>query len=210
MPKPCKVSGCKLPHDAKGYCKTHYLRWRRTGSTERTRPIYDDGRSIREHLIEKFLNGIRKLESGCWACDTAEGGGKYPRVKIDRGNFGSDRMSVHRLSYEHFNGPIPDGMLVCHKCDNPLCCNPDHLFLGDHKDNAVDASQKDRTNFGEKGTNTRLTENEVIEIYEKHDAGVSASELGRQYGVTYQCIFLIVTGKNWNRTYQQHRLRKSA
>lgn len=203
------VEGCVAPHEAKGYCKVHYLRWRRTGATERTRPIYDDGRTLREHLIEKFLSGIRKMENGCWVCDAAENGGKYPRVKIDRGRFGQDRAAINRLSYEHFKGAPPIDLLVCHTCDNPLCCNPKHLFLGSHKDNAEDASRKDRTNFGEKGTNARLTEKQVLEIYKKHDAGLSASEIGRQYGVTYQCILHIVNGKNWQRTYQQHRHRKS-
>jgi hypothetical protein len=159
--------------------------------------------------IEKFLRGIKKLENGCWVCGTSDSTDKYPRVKIDRGNFGEDRETVHRLSYEHFKGPIPEGLLVCHSCDNPPCCNPDHLFLGTHEDNSQDASAKDRTLFGENASNVLLTENDVMQIHKKRDAGLSLREIAGQYGVSLQCIHHIVTGKNWNRLYQQHRTRAS-
>jgi hypothetical protein len=51
---------------------------------------------------------------------------------------------AHRVAYELFVGPVPDGMFVCHRCDNPPCCNPAHLFIGTAKDNAVDSSNKER------------------------------------------------------------------
>lgn len=155
-----------------------------------------------------MLDGVRKLDNECWVCDTASSSGsKYPRVVIDRGQFGYIREMIHRLSYEHHCGEIPDGMLVCHTCDNRECCNPKHLFLGTYKDNAQDASSKDRTLFGEKSKAAKLTEADVIEIYRKHDAGASERVLGRHYGVSSTAIRHIITGRNWTRLYRQHRGR---
>lgn len=209
MRKGCSVAGCDLPHDAKGMCKKHYLRWRRTGSTERTRPVYSDQRTLRSQLTDKLMGSIRKLDNGCWVCDCAalSSSSKYPRITLDRGKFGYARESVHRLSYEHHKGEIPDGMLVCHTCDNRLCCNPEHLFLGTHKDNAQDASNKDRTLFGEKAKSAKLTEAKVIEIYDRHDAGHSERKIGKEFGVSNTAVRHIITGRNWTRLYKQHRGR---
>lgn len=65
--------------------------------------------------------------------------GQHGKVMIDK-----SRVSAHRASYSLFNGKIPKGMLVCHKCDNPPCVEPTHLFLGTFKDNAVDCARKGR------------------------------------------------------------------
>jgi hypothetical protein len=69
---------------------------------------FDDGRSISEHMLERFLKGIRKLESGCWICDTAYPlSNGYCEIKIDRKSKGLFRKRVHILSYEHFVLPTP-------------------------------------------------------------------------------------------------------
>jgi hypothetical protein len=74
------------------------------------------------------------------------------------------RRYAHRLSYAHFNGPIPPGMFVCHHCDVRRCVNPAHLFLGTVQDNADDASRKGRLMRGERHNMTRLTEDDVRAI----------------------------------------------
>jgi hypothetical protein len=79
---------------------------------------------------------IPEPNSGCWLFDGATTGGGYGRH--------SKRKYAHRIAYEKWVGPIPDGMLVCHKCDVKLCCNPDHLFLGTDEDNIMDCIKKGR------------------------------------------------------------------
>ena len=78
--------------------------------------------------------------SGCWLWEGELRGGKggaYGNHRLDNKN-----RAVHRLSWEEVNGPIPDGLFVCHHCDVKLCCNPDHLFLGTPRDNTLDMYEK--------------------------------------------------------------------
>lgn len=91
-------------------------------------------------MNERFWKNVHKTESGCWVWCGPQGHNGY-------GMFWNDGRSVraHRLSLEMSTGKrIPTGMLVLHKCDNPPCVNPDHLFLGTHHDNAIDAVNKGR------------------------------------------------------------------
>lgn len=106
---------------------------------------------------------------------------------------------AHRLSYMLSKGKIPEGMLVCHKCDVPLCCNPDHLFLGTMQDNMDDREAKGRgvRKEGEAHGMSKLTADTVREARERFSKGESAYLLAKCYGVAHSSMWKVVTNQSW-------------
>ena len=107
-----------------------------------------------------------------------------------------------RVAYEEHRGDI-GGLLVCHKCDTPLCVNPDHLFLGTHADNKADCCAKGRQAFnnGEKNGTARLTEGQVAEIRSLYaHGGIGTEAIGPMYGVSGRQIRNIVRRRQWKST----------
>jgi predicted XRE-type DNA-binding protein len=106
------------------------------------------------------------------------------------------RIYSHRMAWELINGPIPEGMEVCHTCDNPVCVNPEHLFLGNHLENMRDAKEKGRMRAlsGEDCKFHKLTIDQVREIKK---STLSQRKLANLYGVTQGAISHILVGKNW-------------
>lgn len=114
---------------------------------------------------------------------------------------GRQHGRAHRYAYERATGqPIPDGMVVCHRCDNRYCVNPEHLFLGTPNDNTADMVAKGRNRFGEKSIHAKLTEESVRTIVRRYRAGgITQRELAHEYGVDQTAISLIMRGQNWRR-----------
>jgi hypothetical protein len=145
----------------------------------------------------KFWKGIgRKTESGCilWKGRTTK---RYGTIE--------GGLRAHRVSYELFIGPIPDGMCVLHRCDNPPCINPNHLFVGTHADNINDKVSKGRQSRGEKQWEAKLTEDQVREIrllyasspgVKKKRNGV-VIRLSEQFGVHCHTIISIAKYRLW-------------
>lgn len=106
---------------------------------------------------------------------------------------GKTRTS-HRLVWELTFGPIPDGTFVCHKCDNPSCCNPSHLFLGTPADNMADMAAKGR---GVKLGNAKLTREQARSIRARHASGTKTATLAREYSVHVCTIHRILNLKSW-------------
>ena len=99
------------------------------------------------------------------------------------------------MSYEAHVGAIPPGMCVCHRCDNPPCCNPDHLFLGTVADNNADRAAKGRS--ARNKTNRRLSDDDVRAIRAALAAGSKQEPLAEQYGVGTRAISKIKCGQRW-------------
>lgn len=107
-------------------------------------------------------------------------------------------ITAHRYSYELHIGPIPEGMLVCHKCDNPPCCNPNHLFIGTIAENQQDMAEKGRSRYGENHWRHKLTTQDVKAIRELYaDAGWPMRQLANHFGVSESAIFKTIKRKSW-------------
>ena len=107
-------------------------------------------------------------------------------------------LLAHRVAWWLTHGAVPEGMCVCHHCDNPGCVNPAHLFLGTPTDNIADMVLKDRQYRpkGENNSNAKLTEEDVRAIRREH-ATTTQRELARKYGVHNATISLIVRRQIW-------------
>lgn len=109
-------------------------------------------------------------------------------------------LGAHKVAWTLTNGD-PGPLCVLHRCDNRICVNPAHLFLGTKKDNAADAVAKDRHARGERNAQNKLTADDVLEIrrtYRRESHGRSnAKELAAKYGVTHGTINCAVAGKTW-------------
>jgi hypothetical protein len=147
------------------------------------------------------VNRYRITESGCWEYTGATNGDGYGIVG---GNRHTPQKFVHRLAFERARGPIPRGKQVLHRCDNPPCIRPDHLFLGTHADNMRDMARKGRrkgVNAGAENGAAKLTEAQVVDIRERYAAGgVSQQVLADEHGVHQTVVSAIVLRKIWKPT----------
>ncbi len=146
-------------------------------------------------LSERFESKyIPEPNSGCWIWTAYVNCDGYGRIAREGSRMGMEL--AHRVSWGLHRGSIPNGLQVLHRCDNPPCVNPDHLFLGDVSANMKDAVKKGRKIMprGEKNYNATLTESQALEIkYSK----VTNRKLAEKYGVTYGMIGHIKNGRAW-------------
>jgi hypothetical protein len=107
------------------------------------------------------------------------------------------RTSTHRRAWELARGPIPEGLCVLHRCDNPPCCNPAHLWLGTQADNSADRDRKGRAAVGEGNGKSRLTRDDVLAIHLLVSYGLSWSKAARSFGVSKGTVAAIISGRTW-------------
>lgn len=194
----CVAPNCDRPVLAKGVCGMHYQRLAIRGSFD-TAPRPSD--------MDRFMAFVNKLDyvngtpvpgtGGCWEWL----GGNNGRMGHGVFSFRHKCLGAHRAAWILFKGPIPAGMFVCHKCDNPPCVNPEHLFLGTNRDNILDAVAKGRhwtrPPRGEAASAAILTEKKVLRIRASHAAGMSQSQLAKRYGVAVSTVSAAVTRRTW-------------
>ena len=144
-------------------------------------------------LLERFnMQYEPEPMSGCWLWTGAVVKGGYGSTK-DHGAI----RSAHRVSYELFNGTIPEGLFILHKCDVKCCVNPDHLRLGTAAENSADMRAKNRQASGERVATSKLTADAVREIRETPRLYGSLLSLARRFGVERSAISRVRNGETW-------------
>ena len=152
-------------------------------------------------IEDRFWAAITKT-SECWLWTGTVHDQGYGTIQVRRRRENiCYHIYAHRFSWELHNGPIPKGLFVCHKCDNPPCTRPDHLFLGTNIENMQDSLRKGRQSnvpgrrhIGESNPSAKLTWATVAEI---RASPLSYSQIANKYGVTKACIWSVRSGKSW-------------
>lgn len=162
----------------------------------------------------KIEESSEKIENGCWIWQGSLAG-NYGKVRWQM-----QTLSAHRASYIAYKGEVPHGLHVCHTCDNPICTNPDHLWIGTAKENIQDAKRKNRLadqrgrkasketllklkfrkrsdRRGEKHHLSKLKENDVIKIRQMLENGITQTKIALEYGLNQSTVCFIKSRKLW-------------
>ena len=166
-------------------------------------------------LGERFWSGVNMSGDGCWPWTRTKNTAGYGMIK----SAGTPRLA-HRVAWELTNGPIPKGKQVCHKCDNPICVRPTHLFIGSQSENIRDMDRKGRRPKrpnakmptgddhwrrrnpelgarGERAGGSKLNAEQVTEIRRRYAEGATLHQLGDEFGVSFTNIHMVVTRRTW-------------
>lgn len=155
----------------------------------------------RPTLETRFWDKVNKngpihptLKTRCWEWTACLARG-YGAIQVSGGI-----IKVHRMSWQLHKGDIPEGLFVLHRCDNPICVNPTHLFLGTHQDNMKDMKAKERTNAveGEQHHLAKMTVSKVKELRNlREQTGLSYDKLAKRFGISTMQAYDIIKRKAW-------------
>lgn len=155
----------------------------------------DYARWSADALKQRFWRRVSKNPDGCWEWD-----GHRSALGYGMTTYKSRSIGAHRLAWILTHGSIPEGMFICHHCDNPPCCNPAHLFMGSPAANSFDMKNKGRTR-GRRGPGSagaRFTEDEVRSFRARYAAGgVSTHQLAREAGVASMTMWRMLVGRSY-------------
>lgn len=185
----CTIPGCDRAHLAQGYCRAHYTRWRKYGDPLVVRQHQIHGAS----LLERFNAYVGERGSGCWEWTGYRDPNGYGRLNIE-----NVPVLAHRIAWETHFGPLTSADHICHRCDNPACVRPEHLFKGDHAMNMADKMAKKRHRYGvSRGADhgcAKLTEDDVRDI---RRIGRPLNQHVKRYGISTSQASDIINRKSW-------------
>ena len=193
----CLAEGCDrvvTKHGGFGYCTKHYQRYKKHGDPHRA-----DWKELKGNNLEEKLrfNSIEN-ENGCWIWQGGKTNFGYGTIGI-----GNNKTElVHRLAYKFWDGEVSSDLFVCHHCDQPLCVNPNHLFLGTNQDNIDDKMYKGRAytgvHKGELNVRSSLTDKQVKELkYDLFKRNMKQVDLCEKFGVSRDVVSSIFRGRTW-------------
>lgn len=191
----CTEDACHGELVGRGLCRKHYVRWhRRTPKGQRP-----PARNLKRLTpAERFAAKVDKRgPDECWlftgsTADHRQGHGEF-FVSPERG-----KVPAHTFALELATGvACPPGMEGCHRCDNPPCCNPAHIYYGTRQQNVDDMHQRGRARVGSARPNARLSENDVVRMRERFASGEQLKILAVEYGIGNGHVSRIVNGLRW-------------
>lgn len=189
----CYVDGCDKPHAPhKRYCYSHEWRKKRYSDVNMYRHNIGEG----DTFVDRFWSRVRKGDNDdCW---------EWAGSAFTRGGYGVAQLTVdgrklrfsHRVAYYLSTGNVPS-LMILHSCDNPKCCNPQHLREGTSQDNKNDAVLRDRHARGERVNTSKITERDVLALREMYDKGKTKTELAQIFNITLSTVSRIVSRQYW-------------
>lgn len=184
----CSISHCEKNVQARGWCANHYRAWKVYGDPTGGVQKQHHGMSVRE----RFFIYTKKTD-GCWPWLGGTDVNGYGKMSVDQ-----KPQLASRVSYMLHFGDVPAGLGVLHKCDTPLCVNPDHLFLGTQADNVADMHTKGRANKrglkGEEHHAAKVTPEIVRTIRASTD---TERDLAKRFGISNTTVHDIRKRRSW-------------
>lgn len=147
----------------------------------------------RKSTSKRFAEKISKTKS-CWLWLGKGRSNGYGMFSLN----GKNKLA-HRCSYQFYKGTFSEKLFVLHTCDNRICVNPDHLFLGSQADNITDCVNKKRNAFGEKCGRSKLTKDQVLSIRNLLKTEMSHGKIASLFGVKRATISQINRGYSWSK-----------
>ena len=158
-------------------------------------------------VSEKFVRYMKTIlekntkinEKGCWIWQKNKSASGYGKTQYYENKI-KYYLRSHRAAWMVYNGDIPSNLIVCHKCDVSLCCNPDHLFLGTFKENTQDMIRKKRDIRikGEQNYNSILNEEIVLKMREMKKQGLKVKVIAEHFNIKYFTCLDAISGRNWS------------